>query len=181
MPKKTKDTIRAYNADKQVVKEMSIYEFWDLIWWTWCWAWMKFCNDNKETAWDLMELYQKNKHEINEKYDQYRLSLKKWKKEHIDLCSRMPFYVSLEDKELLIDKYPDELDKMIKIFWEERIESWFDYIIDSERWPIFNMSDMFIWVHQLDERIEKWYDWEKAYDTYRKELEEYQAIHKFTS
>ena len=47
MPKKKKDTITVYNKDKEVTKEISIREFRDMIWWTWCWSWMKFAEDNK--------------------------------------------------------------------------------------------------------------------------------------
>ncbi len=180
MPKKKKDTITVYNKDKEVTKEISIREFRDMIWWTWCWSWMKFAEDNKnkDTVSRLFDEYNKNKIALEDSYDNFIISECKWKKEHIDLMSRTAFYVHVEDKKLMIEKYPHILDKLINVFWEEWIENWFQYLIEWHQWPIINMSDMFLSEENLDEYITKWYSAESAYDEYREELEKYQSVDK---
>lgn len=180
MVKKKKDTITTYNKELDVVKEISIRDFRDMIWWTGCGSWMKYAEDNKnkDTVSRLFEEYSKNKDNLEEAYDNFLVNECKWKKEHIDLMSRVAFYVHIEDKKLMIEKYPHVLDKLIKTFWEERIENWFEYVIEWHQWPIINMSDMFLSEENLDEYIAKWYSAEEAYDNYRKELEAYQSVDK---
>lgn len=180
MTKKKKDTIRVYNKDKEETKEISIREFRDMIWWTGCGSWMKYAEDNKNsgTVSKLFEEYNKNKHNLEDAYEDYIIKSLNGKQEHIDVMSKTSFYVHLDDKKLMIEKYPHVLDKLIQVFWEERVANWFDYVIEWQWGPIINMSDMFLCETNLDEYISKWYSAEEAYDTYRKELEKYQQLEK---
>ena len=39
------------------VKSIPMKELWDMMWWAWCWDWMKYCEDNKDSWKTTDELY----------------------------------------------------------------------------------------------------------------------------
>jgi hypothetical protein len=64
----------------------------------------------------LFEEYNKNKHDLEEAYEDHIIKSLNGKQEHIDVMSKTAFYVHLDDKKLMIETYPHILDKLLQIF-----------------------------------------------------------------